>query len=102
MPGIPTSDRERECDRAKGDRVRGGASGSGESDKVIMTSSFPTRSGEASVLVVDPGMEEVSLESEGGKRLFLGRCDCNSPIVAIQEDRRGQGEGGGGAVVVRD
>lgn len=50
MPGIPTSDRERRCDRGKGDRVRDGAGGSGETDKVIMTSSFPTRSDETSEL----------------------------------------------------
>lgn len=99
---MPTSDRERECDRVKGDRARGGAGGSGESDKVIMTSSFPTRSGTAPEL--DAAAEEASVEceSEGEERLFSGRCgsdcDCDSPMAVNLDDRRGKGEG----VVARD
>ena len=62
IPGIPTSDRERRCDRAIGDRVRGGGGGSGETDKVIMTSSLPTRSD------IISGLDE-SLESEWTERM---------------------------------
>lgn len=98
MPGIPTSDRERECDRFKGDRVRECAGGSGESDKVIMTSSFPTRSGGAPEL--DPTMELESLQSEVGDHLFSGRCcggdgdgDGDSPIMKVESDQQGKGEG---------
>lgn len=70
MPGIPTSDRERRCDRAKGDRVRGGAGGSGERDKVIMTSSFLVRSGATPVGPVP------SSGVEGGECMVSG-CDSS-------------------------
>jgi hypothetical protein len=68
--GTSARERERKCDRAKGERLRGVITGCGGSDKVIMTSSdrsiFPVDSVAVSRLVVDAaGTESESTDSTG-------------------------------------